>query len=145
MLDLRTLLVLMAAADLILAAALWMGANRGLRDGLAEWGSSLVVRALAFAVLTVGGDAGTGALAVGGALLALSITLQGAAMMAFEGRPFPAWIHTAVIAAVAVPLQLLERDPVLAAFFGGVVLGTLLMVVAAISRRIRRVPRSRSR
>jgi hypothetical protein len=34
MLDLRTLLVLMATADLMLAAALWIGANRGLRDGL---------------------------------------------------------------------------------------------------------------
>ena len=45
MLDLRTLLILAAAADLILAAALWIGASRGMRDGLAEWGCSLVVRA----------------------------------------------------------------------------------------------------
>jgi len=145
MLDLRTLLVLAAAADLILAAALWIGASRGMRDGLAEWGSSLVVRALAFGVLTVGGAAGSGALAVGGALLALSVTLQGAALLAFERRPFPAWVHTAVIAAVAVPLQLLERELDLAVFFGGVMLGSLLMVAAAIARRIRSVPRSRSR
>jgi diguanylate cyclase (GGDEF)-like protein len=145
MLDLRTLLILMAAADLILAAALWIGANRGLRDGLAHWAASLVVRALALGILTVGGPAGSGALAVGTALLALSLTLQAAALLDFERRHLPAWIHTAVLAGVAVPVQLMERDVALAAFFGGVVLGSLLLLVSAIAHRIRSVPRSRSR
>ena len=145
MLDLRTLLILLAAADLILAAALWIGASQGMRDGLAQWAASLAVRALALAIFALGSAPGSGALAVAGALLALSITLQAAALLAFERRPFAPWMHTAVIAAVAVPLQLVERDAAMAILFGGVMFGSLLLGVAAIARQVRSVPRSRAR
>ena len=145
MLDLRTLLILLAAADLILAAALWIGASRGMRDGLGQWAASLPVRALALAVFALGSAPGSGALAVAGALLALSMTLQAAALLAFERRAFPPWMHTAAIAAVAVPLQLVERDAAMAILFGGVMFGSLLLVVAAIARQVRSVPRSRAR
>ncbi|HUP29411.1 MAG TPA: GGDEF domain-containing protein [Usitatibacter sp.] len=145
MLDLRTLLILLAGADLILAAALWIGASRGMRDGLGHWAASLPVRALALAVFAVGSAPESGALAVAGALLALSITLQVAALLAFERRAFPPWMHTAVIAAVAVPLQLVERDAAMAILFGGLMFGSLLMVAAAVARQVRSVPRSRAR
>ncbi|HET7728535.1 MAG TPA: GGDEF domain-containing protein [Usitatibacter sp.] len=145
MLDLRTLLVLMAVADLMLAAALWIGASRGLRDGLSQWASSLAVRALALGIFALAGSAQSGGIAVGGALLALSITLQGAALLAFDRRPFPAWLHSAVVAAIAVPLQLLERDAAIAVLFGGVVFGSLLLVVAAFAWHLRALPRSRAR
>ncbi len=145
MLDLRTLLILLAAADLILAAALWIGASQGMRDGLAQWAASLAVRALALAVFALGSAPGSGALAVAGALLALSMTLQAAALLAFERRAFPPWMHTAAIAAVAVPLQLVERDAAMAILFGGLVFGSLLLVVAAIARQVSSVARSRAR
>ena len=145
MIDLRTLLLLMAVADLMLAAALWVGSGRGEREGLSYWGSSLVVRALAFSLFAGIAPLPSGALAVGVALVALSITLQGASLLAFDRRGFAAWIHTAVIAAVAVPLQLVEREPTMAVLFGGVVLGTLLMAVSAIAWNLRALPSSRAR
>src|SRR5687768_9232079 len=145
MLDLRTLLVLLAVADLILAAGLWLGASRGMRDGLTQWAASLLVRAAALSILSVGVTPGTGALAVAGALLALSLTLQADAMLAFERRKFAVWIHSAALAAVAIPLQLLEREPAEAVLFGGVVLGSLMLVLAAIARQLRATPGSRAR
>ena len=145
MIDLRTLLLLMAVADLMLAAALWIGAGRGGREGLPYWGSSLVVRALAFSLFAGFAPLPSGGLAVGVALVALSITLQGASLLAFDRRSFAAWIHTAVIAAVAVPLQLVEREPTMAVLFGGVVLGTLLMAVSAMAWNLHALPSSRAR
>lgn len=145
MIDLRTLLLGMAVADLVLAAALWIGASRGLRDGLSHWAGSLVVRALALALFAWQTPLQPGALAVGTALLALSLTLQAAAVLAFDKRPFAAWIHTAVIAGVAVPFQLLEAERSLGIVFGGIVFGTLLLVMAAMSANMQRPAGSRAR
>jgi diguanylate cyclase (GGDEF)-like protein len=132
MVDLKTILLLMAVADLALAAALWIGAGRR-RDGLNQWASSLVVRALGFGVIALATDPRTGAGALGIGLIALSITLQAAALVTYAKRQLPAWIHTAVIAAVALPIQLLANDASGAALFGGVVLGLLLLAVTAIA------------
>ena len=46
MVDLRTLLALLAAADAVLALALWFGAG-GRRSGMGHWAGSLAVRAAA--------------------------------------------------------------------------------------------------
>ena len=145
MIDLRTLLLGMAVADLMLAAALWIGASRGLRDGLSHWAGALVVRAIALAMFAWQVPLPPGVLAVGAALLALSITLQAAAILAFDQRPFAAWIHTAVIAGVAVPFQLLEADRGAGVVFGGIVFGTLLLVTAAMSAHLTPLAGSRAR
>ena len=145
MIDLRTLLLGMAVADLMLAAALWIGASRGLRDGLSHWAGALVVRAVALGLFAWQAPMAPGVLAVGAALLALSITLQAAAILAFDQRPFAAWIHTAVIAGVAVPFQLLEADRANAVVFGGIVFGTLLLVTAAMSAHMHPPAGSRAR
>ena len=146
MIDLRTLLILLAVADLLLAAALWIGASRRLKDGLSHWATSLVVRALAFGFFTWDSDPQSGALAVAAALLALSITLQAAALVAFNHRHLPAWVHTAVIAGVAVPVQLLVNEgPATGILFGGVVFGTLLAIIAGMAWQLRPLPNSRAR
>jgi diguanylate cyclase (GGDEF)-like protein len=138
MIDLRTLLILLAIADLMLAAALWIGASRRLKDGLSHWAGSLVVRALAFALFAWSAQSHAGALALAAALLALSITLQAAAIVAFTRRQLPAWVHTAVIAGVAVPLQLLSQESApVSILFGGVVFGSLFAAVSAMAWRIR--------
>ena len=133
MIDLRTLLIAMAVADLLLAAALWIGASRRLKDGLSHWAGSLVVRAAALAFFASGGPPQAGALAVGAGLLGLSVTLQAAAIVAYARRQLPAWVHTAVIAGVAFPLQLLASDVSGSALFAGVVFGALLGGVAIIA------------
>jgi diguanylate cyclase (GGDEF)-like protein len=144
MVDLKTLLLLMSVADLALAAALWLGASRR-KDGLAQWSSALVVRALAFGLVAGTADPRSGALAVGTGLLALSITLQAAALVAFARRQLPGWVHTAVIAAVALPMQLLATDPAGAILFGGVVIGLLLIGATIIAWQLQGPSGSRAR
>ena len=125
----------MALADLVLAGALWVSASRR-KDGLAQWASALLVRALAFGVLG-SAEPQSGALAGGMGLLALSVTLQASALVAFAGRQLPTWVHTAVIAAIAFPIQLLANDPSAAALFGGVVLGLLFLGATVIAWQLR--------
>ena len=76
MIDIRTLLVLVAVADASVAIILWLGAGRRLRLGMGAWIASLMVRALAVSVLASGVKPRAGTLAVAAALLALSMTLQ---------------------------------------------------------------------
>jgi diguanylate cyclase (GGDEF)-like protein len=144
MIDVRTLLVFLAVADLLIAAVVVIGAGRRLQDGLAPWSGALAVRAVAL-LLFARFESQGGALPVAAGLLALSITLQAQALVAFERRTLPAWVHTAVIAALVVPFALLPGDPAAAILFGGLVYGTLLAGVAAISWQVRPPATYRSR
>jgi diguanylate cyclase (GGDEF)-like protein len=76
-------------------------------------------------------------LALGSALAALSVTLQAGALWAYAKRPLPAWVHTAVIAAVAAPMPLLSGETALAMLFAGVMFGTLFAATAAIAGHLR--------
>jgi len=144
MVELKSLLLLMTVADLALAGALWAGAGRR-RDGLVEWVASLGVRALAFGLIASSTDPAGGALAVGLGLVALSITLQGSALVTYAHRHLPAWIHTAVLAGVALPVQLLAQDSAGSVLFGGVVLGILTLGVAVIAWQMQPVAASKAR
>ena len=137
MIEVRTLLVLAATTDLAIAGILWASAGRRLRYGMAEWICALMLRASAVAILAVEGALSGPGLSVAAALLSLSMTLQGAALIAYEGRHMPAWVHTAILAAVAVPLGLLGSDPANAVLFGGLVFGTLLAVLAGFALQMR--------
>lgn len=133
MIDLPTLWAFLALADAILAAVVGVGISARPKDGVAQWSGSLAVRALAFALFAARIEPRAGALALGGGLLALSMTLQAAALLAFERRTLPAWVHSAVIAAVAVPVALVASDPSSAILFGGLVFGTLLACIALLA------------
>lgn len=137
MIDVRTLLVLVAVADVAAAAVLWIGAGRRLRRGTVEWIASLGCRALACAVLAAGMQPMAGAFAVGSGLLALSMTLQAAALLTSDGRQLPTWVHTAVLAGIAVPFALIGADPANAILFGGLAFGMLLFALAAIALQMR--------
>jgi len=144
MIDLRTLLLMTAAADVVLAVTLWTGASRR-KDGLMQWSGSLLVRALAFAILAGSTDPQGGALAVGSGLVALSITLQAAALVSYARRQLPTWVHSALIAGVAVPMQLIANDAGIAILFGGLVLGILLAGVTIIAFQLQPPAGSRAR
>jgi diguanylate cyclase (GGDEF)-like protein len=90
-------------------------------------------------------EAAGGALPVAAGLLALSITLQAHAFIAFERRCLPAWVHTAVITGLVVPFALLSADPASAILFGGLVYGTLLAGIAAVAWQVRPPATFRSR
>ena len=136
MIDVRTLLVLVAVADVMVALVLWLGAGRRLPHGIASWIAALLARALAVSILASGLRPQTGALAVAAAMLALSMTLQAGALLAFDARRLPAWVHSAVMAGAAVPFALLGTDVANAVLFGGIVFGALLMALAAIALQI---------
>ena len=139
MIDVPTLWAFLALADAILAAAVGIGLSARPRDGVAHWSGSLAVRALAFALIASGLAPRAGTLALAASLLALSMTLQAGAILAFERRSLPAWVHSAVMAAVAVPVVLTVGDPSSAILFGGLVFGALLASLALLAW-----PRARS-
>ena len=145
MIDVRTLLVLVAVVDAAAAAILWTGAGRRLKHGVAGWIASLFCRSIACVTLAVAGEPQAGVFAVSGALLALAITLQGAALLTYDSRELPAWVHTAVVTAVAVPFALVGNDAASAVLFGGVAFGTLLLVLAAIAFQLRTNSGARAR
>ncbi|HEX4780550.1 MAG TPA: GGDEF domain-containing protein [Usitatibacter sp.] len=136
MVDLRTLLFLVAAADAATAVVIAYGAGRRLRQGVGLWIAALICRALAVAALAAGIQPPAHAFAIGSALLALSMTLQGASLLAYDGRKLPAWVHTAVLAGVAIPFALLGNDAANAVLFGGIAFGTILILLAAIAVQV---------
>ena len=73
------------------------------------------------------------------------MTLQGAALLACDGRHFPPWVHTAVMTGAAVPFALLGNDAAGAVLFGGMVFGTLLVVLAAIALQVHPTASGRGR
>ncbi len=137
MIDVRTLLVLVAVADVAAAAILWIGAGRRLRRGMLAWIVALACRALAATVFLIGVQPMGGALAVGGGLFALSLTLQAGSLLACDGRRLPSWVHSAVLAGIAVPFALLGNDPGGAILFGGLAFGMLLLALGAIAAQLR--------
>ena len=143
--DLRTLLLVVAAADLAVAVVLAAGAGRRLRFGTAPWIGSLLVRALAIAVLVAKLEPQAAVLVVSAALLSLSISLQASALLSYDARRFPEWAHTAVMAGVAVPFTVIGTDAVNAVLFGGLVFGILLAVLAAIALQVRPTVPGRAR
>ena len=145
MIDLRTLLFLVAVTDAASAVILAYSAGRRLRQGAGMWIAALACRALAVVALAAGIQPPAHALAIGSAFLALSTTLQAASLLAFDARKLPAWVHTAVLAGVGIPFALLGSDPASAILFGGIVFGTLLTLLAALAVQVRPVGRARAR
>jgi diguanylate cyclase (GGDEF)-like protein len=143
--DLKTLLVLVAAADLAVAIVLAAWAGRRLRFGIAGWIGSLFVRALAISVLVAKLEPQAAVLVVSAALLALSMSFQASAMLSYDGRRFPDWAHAAMMAGVAIPFTIIGTDAVNTVLFGGLVFGILLGVLAAIAFQIHPVVRGRTR
>src|SRR6476619_8038378 len=144
MVDLRTLLVLVAAADVAVAVVLAVGAGRRLRFGIAPWIGSLFMRCLAISVLVARLEPQAAVLVVSAALLSLSISFQASALLAYDGRRCPEWAHTAVMAGVAIPFTIIGTDAVNTVLFGGLVFGLLMGVLAAIAVQVRPTVQARA-
>src|SRR5260221_1021327 len=116
------------------AAVLWMSAgNRRMRHGATSWIAALLARVLAVTMIAARIEPQVAAIAVAASLLALSMTLQGNAVLAHQGKHLPTWVHTAAMAAVAMPLALLGADPANAVLFGGLFFGSLLATLTMIA------------
>lgn len=136
MIDLSTLLVLLLVADLILAAALVIGAGGRLRHGMSFWTASLAARALAVGLLAGMPSPHSGAPALAAGFLAACITLQAAALLALDRRRLPWGVHVAVLGGMAIPVQLLADDPGAALHFCALALGVLLALLATIAAQV---------
>src|SRR5260221_1789390 len=132
MADLRTVLLLVAVADAMVAIVLWMSAGRRFRHGMGAWIASLLARSCAASVFAFGLQLAGGAFAVAAAVLALSMTLQARALLAYGGRHFPPRGHPPVVTgpagAFAPPRGRRRRRRPLR----GLVFGTPLLVVARV-------------
>ncbi|APV48703.1 hypothetical protein BWI17_02800 [Betaproteobacteria bacterium GR16-43] len=137
MLDLPTLLLALVATDLVLGATLAIGSRGRFRDGVPYWFGALGARVASIVFLGLPASAGDPALAiVAVTLLALSYTLQAAALLQFGSRRLPAWVHTAVLAGVGVPFALLAGDTGSRILFTGLALGTVMLVIAGIATQL---------
>ena len=144
MIDVTTLLAFLAASELALAAVVMASSAGARRAGGLAWSASLAVRALAAAIFAARIEPHGAALAVGAGLLSLSLTLQAAALLAFAGRRLPAWVHSSLIAAVAVPCALLAENPAAMLTFGALVFAIAFAALGAFAWHAARGYRARS-
>src|SRR5260221_11522669 len=94
------------------AAVLWMSAgNRRMRHGATSWIAALLARVLAVTIIAARIEPQVAAIAGAASLLALSMTLQGNAVLAHQGKHLPTWVHTAPMPAGARPPPLPGPDP----------------------------------
>ena len=145
MVDLKTLLLVVATVDVAVALVLAAGSGRRLRFGIAPWLGSLFTRALAIAILVAKLEPQAAVLVVSAALLALSMSFQASALLAYDGRRFPEWAHTAIMAAAAVPFAIIGTDAVNTVLFGGLVFGVVLGVLGSLAMQIRPTVAGRTR
>lgn len=103
LLDLFTLLLVLALCNLAMAGALWIAYAGAMRDGLAKWEISLCAQGAAW-ICFAGGDywPGIGASVLANFLLASSFMLQAGALVEFEQRkaPFGLLMAPPVLAAI---------------------------------------------
>jgi diguanylate cyclase (GGDEF)-like protein len=145
MVDLKTLLLVVATVDVAVALVLAAGAGRRLRFGIAPWLASLFARALAIAILVAKLEPQAAVLVVSAALLALSMSLQAAALLSYDGRRFPQWAHSAVMAGVALPFTVIGTDAVNPVLFGGLAFGVFLGVLGTLALQVRPTVAGRTR
>jgi diguanylate cyclase (GGDEF)-like protein len=145
MVDLKTLLLVVATVDVAVALVLAAGSGRRLRFGIAPWLGSLFARALAIAILVARLEPQAAVLVVSAALLALSMSLQAAALLSYDGRRFPQWAHSAVMAGVALPFTVIGTDAINTVLFGGLVFGVFLCVLGTLAFQVRPTVPTRTR
>jgi diguanylate cyclase (GGDEF)-like protein len=109
MIDVRTMLVVLALTNVAMAGLYWMAFGGRFRDGLAKWTLSFGVQGMTWLLFALRGyapDILTVMLA--NALLMLVWPLQGAALLEFQGRRLPSWAlwSPPVVTGVAVELLL---------------------------------------
>jgi len=98
MFDVRSLFIVMVVTNLVLAASLWIGTGRKLRDGLGQWTGALVAQAVAFGLLATRGGAPDAVAAIAAnAFLALGIALVAGAILGIRGRRLPAMTYVVVV------------------------------------------------
>jgi diguanylate cyclase (GGDEF)-like protein len=135
MLDVRTFFVMLVVTALVLSATLWIGSGRKRADGIGQWTASLVVLALAAVLFALRGTIDDWFSVVGAnVLMAVCISLQGAAIAEFHGRHLPASLHAGFSLLVGAIFALLLDDFPARVVVGGIFYGTVIAVIVSTLR-----------
>lgn len=144
--DAQTMLIVMLVSSVLMAAVLWFAFAGRFRDGLAKWTASLWVQALAW-LLFAGGKFTPPVFAIAGAnaLLALSWSLQFAAIIEFRRRSVPDWLLWLPATAAFLLFLALLDDRRLPLVVNGVLYGAAnaLIALAVLRGRPRHILRAR--
>jgi len=139
MLDTPTLIFAVVLDDLVLAAALWLAIARRERRGVGAWSASLVLQALSFALVAVrptdGAALAASVVAVNGAM-ALSLTLQLAALLAFYRRPFARAWHPCAALGCGLVGGALAMHPAPRVAAVGVAYAAAMIAIGVVARRL---------
>ena len=130
-LDARTLVVVAFTSSVLMAAVLWFVFAGRFRDGLARWTQSLWVQALAWLLIALRGTIPDQvSVAAADGLLALSWSLQLAAVLEFQRRQVPSALIWAPAAIIFVLFFLLIDDARLRLIVSGPLYGAFCIVIA---------------
>lgn len=136
-LDLRTLLAVMVATSLLLAALLLVAVGPRFREGLDKWIWSLLLQAVVFALYAGQGswpDAAT--VVVSNALFVTCLTLQAAAIIEFHGGKMSRWWHLLPMVLAAVVFALVIDKFSTRVILSGAIFGAGMLSLAILVQRL---------
>lgn len=119
--DIRTMLVVLAASSLLMALTLYMAFPRSMNDGLGKWAIGLVLQGCAWMLFAARGIGNEMLVVVAGNLLfSMGVALKAASVLEFQHRRVPLWLPVALPACIAPMFFLLLEHARAQAFFNGV-------------------------
>lgn len=136
MLDVKTLFVVMIATSLLLAGSMAVAVGMRFRDGVGKWTGSLMLQAVTFVCFSLrGGIPDLVSIVIANCLLALSFTLQAAAILEFFQKQLRALWHIVPIVIIAIVFTALIGNVPLLATLAGLGFGAGLLVLALLLQR----------
>ena len=121
LIDIRTMLVVLAASSLLMALTLWLAFPRPLNDGLGKWAAGLVLQGVAwmlFAARGLGSDMLT--VVAGNLVFSLGVALKVVSILEFQKRRVPLWLPYVLPAGIALCFLLLLDSIRAQSFFNGI-------------------------
>ena len=137
MLDVRTLFVVMIVTCLLLAASMTAAVGMQFRDGVGKWAGSLLLQALMFILLMLRGVFAESITTVlPGAMVMVSLSLQGAAILEFHQKSMSIWWHAIPAGLILVLFALMLDNLPARIIVSGVMLGTAMLSLGLMLQRL---------
>lgn len=145
-LDLRTLLIVMIATSLSLAAALMVAVGPQFRDGLGKWTGALLLQAVVFGLYASEGIwPKYASVVLANALFITCLTLQAAAIYEFYGQTMSRWWHVVPLLMVAMLFALVIDNFPVRVILSGAIFGATMLALAIMGQRLNREDRGSAR
>lgn len=122
LIDIRTMLVVLAASSLLMALTLYMAFPRSMNNGLGKWVIGLVLQGCAWMLFAARGISSELLTVVAGNLLfSMGVALKIASLLEFQHRRVPLWLPLALPVFTTPMFLLLLEHPLPQSFFNGVI------------------------